>query len=66
LSPKKKAPSDKQRRRYSTLGTSVYYHSLLLAAQLLWDGKVLASTITAIREIDFDRLRDADGYLAGG
>ena len=51
---------------YSTLGTSVYYHSLLLAAQLLWDGKVLASTITAIREIDFDRLRDADGYLAGG
>jgi hypothetical protein len=51
---------------YSTLGTSVYYHSLLLAAQLLWDGKILAGTIKAIREIDFDHLRDADGYLAGG
>jgi hypothetical protein len=51
---------------YSTLGTSVYYHSLLLAAQLLWDGKSLASTIKAIKEIDFDRLRDSAGYLAGG
>lgn len=51
---------------HSTLGTSVYYHSILLAAQLLWDGKTLAGTLSAIREIDFDHLRDAGGYVAGG
>jgi hypothetical protein len=51
---------------YSTLGTSVYYHSILLAAQLLWDGKILAGTVKEIREIAFEHLRDAGGHLAGG
>ncbi len=51
---------------YSTLDTSLCYHSLLLAAQLLWDGKTLAHLITAIRQIDFDRLLDAEGYATIG
>ncbi len=48
---------------YGTLDTSLYYHSVLLAAQLLWDGKTLASATKAVRQIDFDQLRDADGYV---
>ncbi len=51
---------------YSTLDTSLYYHGILLAAQLLWDGKTLASATKAVREIDFDQLRDAEGYVLGG
>jgi hypothetical protein len=51
---------------YSTLDTSLYYHSVLLAAQLLWDGKTLASVIKAAREVEFDHLRDAEGYVVAG
>jgi hypothetical protein len=51
---------------YSTLGTSLYYHSLMLAAQLLWDGKTLVSAIKEVREIDFKHLRDAEGYVVVG
>ncbi len=48
---------------YSLLGTSLYYHSMLLAAQLLWDARTLASLAKAVREVEFDGLRDASGYL---
>ena len=51
---------------YSVLHTSLYYHGVLLAAQLLWDGKTLANTINAVREIDFSRLRDSEEYVAKG
>ncbi len=51
---------------YGTLDTSVYYHSMLLAAQMIWDGKTLVSVIKAVREVEFDRLRDADGYVLTG
>lgn len=51
---------------YSTLDTSLYYHSALLAAQLLWDGKTLASAIKEVREIDFEHLHDAEGYVLTG
>jgi hypothetical protein len=51
---------------YSTVDTSVYYHSMLLAAQLLWDGKTLVSLIKALREVDFDHLRDAEGHVLAG
>jgi hypothetical protein len=51
---------------YSTLDTSLYYHGMLLAAQMLWDGKTLASVIKALREMDFDGLRDAEGYVLVG
>jgi hypothetical protein len=52
--------------RYSTLDTSLYYHSMLLAAQLIWDGKTLVGVIKAVREVEFDRLRDAEGYVLTG
>ncbi|MBN1321818.1 MAG: hypothetical protein JXA87_13380 [Thermoleophilia bacterium] len=51
---------------YSTLGTSLYYHSMLLAAQMLWDGKTLSGLIKAVRKIEFDQLRDGEGHLIGG
>ena len=51
---------------YSTLDTSVYYHSMFLAAQMLWDGKTLAGLTKAVREIEFDHLRDSQGYVLHG
>ena len=51
---------------YSTLGTSIYYHSMLLAAQLLWDAKTLAALAKTVRQIEFARLRDAAGYVLRG
>lgn len=51
---------------YSTLGTSIYYHSMFLAAQMLWDGKTLAGLTKAVREVEFDRLRDPQGYVLRG
>ncbi|MBN1629038.1 MAG: hypothetical protein JW990_04690 [Thermoleophilia bacterium] len=51
---------------YGTLDTSIYYHSMFLAAQMLWDGKTLAGLTKAVREIRFDDLRDADGYVLHG
>jgi hypothetical protein len=51
---------------YSSIGTSLYYHSMLLAAQMIWDGKTLASLVTAVKEIEFDQFRDANGYALHG
>ena len=51
---------------YSTLGTSIYYHSMLLAAQLLWDAKTLAALAKTVRQIEFAHLRDAAGYMLRG
>jgi hypothetical protein len=39
---------------------------MLLAAQMLWDGRTLASLIKAVRESEFDQLRDRDGYVIQG
>ena len=55
-----------QGTEYSTIGTALYYHSMLLAAQLLWDGKTLAGLVRAVRSIEFDQLRDAGGYVVHG
>ena len=51
---------------YSTLGTSLFYHSMLLAAQMLWDGKTLSGLIKGVRKIEFDHLRDDEGYVIAG
>ena len=48
---------------YNVVGTSLYYHSMLLAAQMLWDARTLATLAKAVRQIDFKRLHDAAGYL---
>ncbi len=49
---------------FSTVGTSIYYHGMLLAAQLLWDGRTLAGLVSAVREIDIPR--DAEGRVITG
>lgn len=51
---------------YGSLDTSVYYHSMLVAAQLLWDGRALAGLTRAVSEIDFAVLRDAEGLIVTG
>jgi hypothetical protein len=51
---------------YSTVDTSLYYHSMLLAAEMLSDGQTLASLTRAVKEIEFDQLRNADGNVIHG
>ena len=51
---------------YSSLGTSLYYHGMFLAAQMLWDAETLAGLTAAVREIEFDQLRDVEGYVLQG
>ncbi len=51
---------------YSTADTSLYYHAMLLAAQMLSDGETLASLTKAVKEIEFDQLRNPDGYVIHG
>jgi hypothetical protein len=51
---------------YSAIDTSLYYHSMFVAAQMLWDGKTLAGLTREVREIEFDQLLDAQGYALRG
>ena len=51
---------------YSTADTSLYYHGMLLAAQMLADREVLASLTEAVKEIRFNELRDGDGWITHG
>jgi hypothetical protein len=51
---------------YSTVDTSLYYHSMLLAAQMVGDEQTLAELSRAVRAVRFDRLRDAQGFVSHG
>ena len=52
---------------YSTADTSIYYHSMLLSAEMLREPKVLESVKTAIGKIKFDQLRKTSaGYISHG
>ena len=51
---------------YSTVDTSIYFHSMLLAAQMLSDTRTLAELEKALKSIDFERLRDNDGFIIHG
>ena len=51
---------------YSTGDTSLYYHSMLLAAQMLSDNQTLANLTGDIQEIEFEHLRDPDGWILHG
>jgi len=51
---------------YSTVDTSLYYHGMLLAAQMLSDNGLVAELAKAVREIRFDALRVADGWVIHG
>jgi len=51
---------------YSTVDTSIYYHSMLLAAQMLSDRQVVGDLTRAIRAIKFENLRDREGFVIHG
>ena len=51
---------------YSVVDTSIYYHSMLLAARLLDDEETLAALLKAMRRLDFSKLRDAQGRVVHG
>lgn len=51
---------------YSVLATSIYQHSMFLAAQMMWDAKLLAGLARSVRQIEFEGLRDDDGYVIEG
>ena len=51
---------------YSTVDTSIAYHSLLLAATMTGDTLTLDRLTAAIGSIDFAALRDSQGYVLHG
>jgi hypothetical protein len=51
---------------YSTIDTSLYYHGMLLAAQMIGDLELLKQLESNIKEIDFSELRDAEGFVIHG
>jgi len=51
---------------YSTVDTSLTTHAMLLAAQMLGDRETLAELTRAVRGTQFDKLRDAEGYVLHG
>ena len=51
---------------FSTVDTSLYYHGMILAAQIL-DAKPMAAQLEReIKVLRFDALRDADGWINHG
>ena len=51
---------------YSTVDTAIYYHAMLLAAQMLQDKAVLSELTTRIKKIRFTELRDSKGWIVHG
>jgi hypothetical protein len=51
---------------YSTVDTSLYYHSMLLAAQMLEADAVQQELLRRIQAIDFQTLHDDQGYVRHG
>ena len=47
---------------YSTVDTSLYFHGMLLAAQMLGDAATKASCSAEVRAIRFDQFRDPEGH----
>lgn len=51
---------------YSTVDTAIYYHAMLVAAQMLGRDDVTTQLMEAIEEIDFERLQDDEGWIVHG
>jgi hypothetical protein len=51
---------------YGTVDTSLAYHGLLLAAQMLGDRAAAAAILSDIRAIRFDKVRGPDGFVRYG
>jgi hypothetical protein len=51
---------------FSTVDTSLYFHGMMLAAQLLGDRPTQEALLSEVRAIRFDHLRTADGSVSHG
>jgi hypothetical protein len=51
---------------YSSVDTSLYYHSMLLAARMLGHQSESDELVEAIQDIDFRQLHDARGFILHG
>ncbi len=51
---------------YSTVDTALYYHSLLLGAEMLGDADLKMALVSAVDQIDFAKLRLPDGVISHG
>lgn len=51
---------------YSTVDTALYYHSLLLGAEMLEDEELRMDVSSAVDQIDFAKLRLPDGVISHG
>lgn len=51
---------------YSTVDTSLYYHAMLIAAQMIGDTPLVDELITDIKQIEFGALRDQEGWIRHG
>ncbi len=55
-----------QGTEYSVVDTSIYYHSLLLAAKVLKDKEMEQTIVTEIQSLALDGLVDGEGYIKHG
>jgi hypothetical protein len=51
---------------YSTVDTSLYFHGMLLASQMLGDAETQTGLLNEVRAIRFDRFRDPEGMILHG
>jgi hypothetical protein len=51
---------------FSTVDTSLYYHGMLLAAQMLGDTVTRGELLAGVRSIRFEHLRDPEGLISHG
>ena len=51
---------------YSSVDSALYFHSMLIAAEILGDSKISAEILAQIRRIPFDKLVDDSGYVTHG
>lgn len=51
---------------YSTVDTAIYYHAMLLAAEILGDAKVAAEMEARVNRIDFAALTRPSGHVGHG
>ncbi len=51
---------------FSTVDTAIFYHSLLLAAELLNDHEIKARVLSSIRQVEFENLLLPNGSVSHG
>ena len=51
---------------FSTVDTAIFYHSLMLGAEILQDHTLKDEVVSAVDQIDFDKLRLPDGVISHG